>query len=224
MMTFLHCNWSAMSQQPQFDSQKFKEAVHYVCATCPPNRLGSVKLHKSLYFADMIAYATRGTPITGAAYRRQPLGPMAQKLLPTLRELRSEGAVDISEVEYFGYRKAEFRSLKPYRPVRLSDEDRALIDEVVEFVCNNHSARTISDFSHTLAWQSVESGDIMPYQSSILLFPSEEDEEDIAWAEGEARRFEEGAIKPLAPERDGRFRAHLREARRSQSITARDRT
>jgi hypothetical protein len=48
----------------QFDRAKFKDTVHYICGKCPADELGKVKLHKTLYFADMIHFVDTGTPLT----------------------------------------------------------------------------------------------------------------------------------------------------------------
>ena len=57
-----------------FDEDKFSKVVHSVCSKCEPDRLGNVKLHKILYFADMLNFAASGTPRTGADYVKQRFG------------------------------------------------------------------------------------------------------------------------------------------------------
>ena len=44
----------------QYDRGKLKSVVLYTCAKCEPSRLGAVKLHKVLYFADMIRLCPSG--------------------------------------------------------------------------------------------------------------------------------------------------------------------
>ena len=71
----------------QFDLAKLKDVILYACSRCEPSRLGAVKLHKILYFSDMIYYANVGAPLTGATYRKRPMGPTCDQLLATLNEL-----------------------------------------------------------------------------------------------------------------------------------------
>ena len=59
----------------QFDREKFLEAVHYICTHCDPRELGRVKLHKILYFADMLHYVGYGRPLTGEEYQKQNSAP-----------------------------------------------------------------------------------------------------------------------------------------------------
>ncbi|MGL6043997.1 MAG: type II toxin-antitoxin system antitoxin SocA domain-containing protein, partial [Sandaracinobacteroides sp.] len=79
----------------QFDYLKFKDAVHYIAHRCPASKLGRVKMHKTLYFSDMLSYVASGKPLTGATYRRQPKGPMAVELGRAINELKADGAIEV---------------------------------------------------------------------------------------------------------------------------------
>lgn len=125
----------------QFDREKLKAAVLYVCRQCDANDLGAVKLHKVLYFADMIRYIQTGTAITGSTYRKRPLGPTCDQLLPALRELEAAGKLEIKNVNYFGFIKRQFTALVEPEP-KLSSDECAVLDEVIAFVCRNNTART----------------------------------------------------------------------------------
>jgi hypothetical protein len=174
----------------QFDRAKLKDAVLYACSKCEPSRLGAVKLHKVLYFSDMLRYANVGAPLTGATYRKRPMGPTCDQLLGVLSELSHDGALEIRNVEYFGYLKKE------YIPTRanlatdsLSAEERVLLDEVIEFVCVNNTAKTISEFSHNKAWDMAEFGAEIKYNSVFNLFPVQVSQETWDWALQEANEI-----------------------------------
>ncbi len=174
----------------QFDREKFKSVVHYVCATCEPSQLGAVKLNKVLYFSDMVHFATRGVPITGAAYRKRQFGPATNQLLPVLRELYEFGAIDIEEVDYFGYLKKQYTSCRPPNTARLNADEKALLDDAIDFVCRNNTAKTISEFSHNRAWEIAEPGAELPYHSAFLMFPVQVSQEAFEWAANEAKEIE----------------------------------
>ena len=70
----------SLDEDIQFDRRKLLSVVHCICATGPVEELGRVKLHKILYFADMLHYAARGQPLTGVEYQKQPFGPAARHL------------------------------------------------------------------------------------------------------------------------------------------------
>lgn len=157
----------------QFDRSKLREAILFVCELCPPELLGAVKLHKVLYFTDMLRYAATGQPFTGAEYRKRPFGPTCAPLLATLRSMEQDGDIEVSEANFFGLAKKEYRGLRPADRARFSDEELELLSEVVDFVCRRNPARTISEISHQLPWELAEFGGVIGYDSALLLLPND---------------------------------------------------
>lgn len=174
----------------RFNPEKFKDVVHYVCSKCESSRLGAVKLHKVLYFSDMIRFAWSGEPITGAVYRKRPFGPTADALLPAIRELEATQRISVEDQDYFGYRKRVFRSHAEPDTSRLSADEIELLDEAIDFVCQGNTARSISDFSHNHVWERTDSGEPIPYYTAFDLYPVEISEEVMAWAADEAEQVE----------------------------------
>jgi hypothetical protein len=200
----------------QFDRAKLKTVILYTCAKCEPMKPGIVKLHRVLYYADMLHYAFVGAPITGATYRKRSFGPACDDLLSTLRELRNEGAIDIRESEYFGYRRKEYVTRCHPEIDRLSVDALALLNDVIDFVCSNDTAKPIGDYSLDRPWEMAEFGDELPYHSAFHLFPTQVSEEAMEWASGEIDKCGMGNV------RDGAvggttfraFRSRVLEARR----------
>jgi hypothetical protein len=170
----------------QFDLVKLKDVILYACSRCEPSRLGAIKLHKVLYFSDMLHYADVGAPLTGATYRKRPMGPTCDQLLGTLNELVRDGALQIRDVEYFGYMKKEYIAAGRSHGESLSESARAVLDDVIEFVCINNTAKTISEFSHNKAWEIADFGDVITYNSVFNLFPTQVSPETMEWASQEA--------------------------------------
>jgi uncharacterized phage-associated protein len=170
----------------QLDKQKLKDVVHYVCSKCDQSELGNVKLHKILYFADMLYFQETGTALTGVEYQKQQFGPVARHLTWALRDLESEGRIEVREREYFGFAKKDFVSLQAPRMDRLGNKAPKLLDDVIDFICAR-SAREISELSHNAAWQAAEMGEVIPYFTAMGLEPSEVTDEDMAWGIQEAQ-------------------------------------
>ena len=162
-----------MSQVMQFDRAKLKAAILRASRKAGPENLGATKLHKVLYFFDMVQFAKSGSPATGATYRKRPFGPTCVQLLPTLKEMADEGLIEIREADYYGLRKMEYHPQQSEDRGVLNKAENALLDRMIDFVCKKHSAKSISEFSHKLPWEMVEFGDEIPYESALLLFPSE---------------------------------------------------
>ena len=162
-----------MAMNVQFDRNKLKAVILHICRTVPADRLSAVKLHKSLYFTDMLRYAQSGRAVTGATYKKRPNGPTCVQLLPVLAEMEHDGMIQVSQSDYFGFRKADYVALADPDYGRLTTGEVALLDEVTDFVCNRHSARTISEFSHQLPWELATFGEVIGYDTALMLLPSE---------------------------------------------------
>jgi hypothetical protein len=201
----------------QFDREKFKTVILYTCYKCEAHQLGAVKLHKVLYYADMLHYAHVGTPMTGSTYRKRAHGPTSDDLLPILRELEKTGAINVRDVDYFGYRKKEYVARDSAEIERLGDIEIELLDEVIDFVCRNNSAKTISEYSHNRAWEMAEFGEVLPYHSAFHIFPTQVSPEVMDWARNEAKQLEaeRGQETPLGGTLLGQLRERLLQARRS---------
>jgi hypothetical protein len=166
----------------QFDKTKLHAAILYICGRCEPAALGAVKLNKVLYYTDMLHYFSQGNPITGATYRKRPFGPTCDQLLGALRELSGQGKIDIREVDFFSYKKKEYHLTGESGRFSLSSSESAFIDKVVEFVCEENSAKSISEISHSAAWDMAEMGEELPYNSVYHIFPNQVSLEALEWA------------------------------------------
>ena len=163
-----------MDEEFQLDRERFKEvvhyAVHYAGSRYGIEALGNVKLHKILYFADMLHYLDTGQPLTGAEYQRQKFGPTARHLSRELKALEQEGRLSVSKVPYHGFLKSDYKSLQEPTRHRISQAQIRLIDEIVDFVCDRTAAE-ISDFSHDDVWSSVPMGERIPYYGGVRDVP-----------------------------------------------------
>jgi uncharacterized phage-associated protein len=176
-------------QEVQFDRPKLKDVVHYIVSRFEdPRDLGNVKLHKILYFSDMLMYAATGAPVTGVEYQKQQFGPVARHLTWALKALAKDGRITARREEYFGFPQLHLRASTPPPLEQLSDLERRLIDDVIDFV-RGRSAREISDLSHTAVWESRKTGETIPYFTAFSLVPTVVTDADVAWGVEEARRL-----------------------------------
>ena len=116
------------------DDPRFKELVLYVCERSANDpKFGATKLNKILYFADFLAYAELGAPITGFEYQKLPNGPAPRRLLPVRGEMIEDHSLAIQPVKLVSGRIQE-------RPVNLrsaqlslfTPEQIALVDAIIE--------------------------------------------------------------------------------------------
>jgi uncharacterized phage-associated protein len=171
----------------RFDESKFIEVVHFVCANAGPDALGNVKLHKILYFADMLHFSETGRALTGVDYQKQQFGPVARHLTKALKTLQAQGKIKTETKAYFGFEKKQYVSIK-LPATKLSNSETDLLQEMIGFVCGQ-SAKAISDLSHNLAWEVAELGERIPYAAVEGWRPVEVKSRDIDAAVSEARRI-----------------------------------
>jgi hypothetical protein len=183
----------------QFDRAKFKELVLFICSMCEPSKLGAVKLHKILYLADMLRFAFEGHAITGSVYVKREFGPTSRDLLGALRELQRENAIRVGNSIYFRFRKATYLPLRAPEMSIFAEDEITLVRDVIDFVANHNTAKTISEFSHNRAWEMAEFGAEIPYYTAFAFLPSEVSDAAIEWAasvagEVEAERSQRPAV------------------------------
>lgn len=170
----------------QFDREKFKEAILFLASYCPPEELGNVKLHKMLYFADMMNFLEEGRPLTGVDYLKQKFGPTARHLTSAVEELAREERLVVRENEHHGFFKKDYLVTPGFKPLRLAQREQALLRDVADFV-RGKTARQISEISHNAAWEAAELGEVIPYFTALQLVPTEVTDDDRAWALETAR-------------------------------------
>jgi len=166
-----------------FDREKFKAVVHYLCHHARRD-FGRLKLHKALYFADMVHFIEHGRPLTGVEYVKQQFGPTARHLKSALDELERSSKVRVTKENYFGLTKYTFESLSQPVSNLLSQRDTDLLGEVLDFV-SDHSATALSELSHNEAWRAFEIGAAIPYETAYWLIPVEITVEDVEWAKSQ---------------------------------------
>ncbi len=182
----------------RLDREKLIEVVHYVCASCSPEELGSVKLHKILYFSDMLHFLSTGEPLTGVEYQKQQFGPTARHLSWAVDRLAAQGKLRIEQRDYFGLSKTDYIAIQQPRPGALSNHAIQILNDVIAFVCSR-SAKEISELSHDAAWQAAEIGEVIPYHAAMGLLPCAVTDSDVAAAVAEARRVAPIIEKENAP-------------------------
>jgi len=162
---------------------KFKSLVHYVCDKCNDNdSLGAIKLNKILWLSDVLTYINEGQPITSERYVKRQFGPVPAHILKALDELQSEGVLQVNKTNFHGWPKTKYTSLKHPSIEGFTPDQIALVDDMINIVCNDHTAMSISNLSHTDIWEVAEIGEDLPHYTMFMCESGEIDEADIEWA------------------------------------------
>ncbi len=165
-------------------TQKFRDLIHYVIWKCEdPSLLGSTKLNKIPWYVDTYAYRRDGASITGETYVKRQYGPVPKSILETLRTLGEEGKIFEREPRA-EYQPKEFVALTAPDMSAFAERDLRLLDAVIQEICWNHTATSISGASHDQIWKAAALGETIPLYAVLAAEPAEVTEEDMDWADG----------------------------------------
>jgi hypothetical protein len=164
------------------DNDRTEAVAHYIIARSQPDKLGAVKLNKVMWFADLEAYRRCGRTITGqTSYQKQTRGPVPNDILRALKRLRDEDKILTREVPVAGYTRREHLWLAQPDVSVFSAAEVDILNEAIHWVCNEHTAKSISDLSHDTLWDAAELGEQIPVGAATIV-PDELSGADIEWA------------------------------------------
>jgi uncharacterized protein YwgA len=167
-----------------YDPERFMALVHYVCRTCTdPSKLGAVKLHKILWLSDVYAYKHFGAPISGEDYKKGKYGPVSVHLNAVVKQLERENRLYVHDIELGDdIRQKQFIAKGETGSSLFSKQELQIIDDARDYVCENHSAGSISDKTHDAIWEMAVMGELIPYEATLVSRLVKATEEDIDWA------------------------------------------
>jgi len=162
------------------DEARLAELILYVAARCQPaERFGATKLNKILWWADFLAFAEFGKPVTGVEYMRLDQGPVPRRLVPVRERMIEAKELAIAAARCPGGHTEQ-------RPVPLreadismfSPEEIALVDWIIDQLWSKTASR-VSKLSHGKAWEVAGDRERIPYEA-IFLSDEPVDRSDIA--------------------------------------------
>ena len=163
--------------------------MHYVISECPdPAKLGATKLNKILWLADTRAYVLHNQPITGAAYIREKYGPVAKAMLPARDALKAARLIRHWKAPLYAHEQDVFRSEARPDVSMFSSRELGVINDMIRYVRDEHTAASISEETHDYVWEIAEMGEEIPYFAIFAARTREPTEEELEWARAEARR------------------------------------
>lgn len=151
-----------------FDREKFKNLVHYVIwKTSGKDGFGATKLYKVLWFAEARAYVIRRQPIANAVYIKQKYGPVPEMGTLIRNELERDGLISQKKTNRGKYEEWVFRCLVPPVTGLLSETEKMDVDYWIKHIDLDHTASSISDFSHDHGWEIAKMGEVLPLHAIL---------------------------------------------------------
>lgn len=173
-----------------FGNKKLNAAVHYICARCDDSsKLGATKMNKTLFCADLAYYLATGKTLTGTTYKKLQHGPVPSEILTSVHQLESAGKILTKTADCYGYKKTEYISLQEPNLDDLEKDEIDLLSLMMDYVCNHHTATSISEASHDIVWEAAAMGEEIPMGAYLASKAGKIEAQDMAWADQVVRNI-----------------------------------
>ena len=169
---------------------KLKALVHYIVAKSDPSRLGAIRLNKILWYLDTISYRADGASITGETYIKRQHGPVPAHILSVIGDLEHENAVVVRNRHRYGFPMTDYIAVTDPDLSALSPSEIEMVDDIRALICDEHTAMSISELSHTQVWEAANIGEEIPMQATLASSPGEVTADLLHWADGVRLRYE----------------------------------
>lgn len=152
------------------DLVRLANAAHYVIARTDPSKLGRVKLHKTLWYADLEHYRRHAASLTGLDYyTRMPQGPMSKDITRAVRLLKSEGKIAERPVKVIDYTRHELIWLTAPDISRFNAEQIDILNRMMEMVVPL-TADEVSQLTHRDSlWKGLPDDTPMPIGAASVV-------------------------------------------------------
>lgn len=149
--------------------EKLAELILYIADRHETDALfGSVRLAKTLFYADFLYYIEYGQSITGERYIRRPNGPMPDSLLDVRDQMLRNRELIMKDRLVGGYTQKRPIALREPNLDLFTATEISMVDYVLSQL-EGKSATQVSDLSHRFeAWQMAEEGEEIPYQTAFI--------------------------------------------------------
>ena len=147
-------------------TEKYKQAILYLCAKLGNEVRGKKKLAKLLYFVDFDFFEKNQKYFTGDKYKALPMGPFPVSLNEMTAEMAKEKTLKVESVnEHNGYNATEvYTCLKDPKTSVFSKEEKEMLDRVIKKY-GNLNGKQLEDLTHAEApYVGTEPQKEIPYE------------------------------------------------------------
>ena len=139
---------------------KVVEVIRYFASSIKVTSLYKVKLMKLMWYADALSYKRRGFAITGLVYQALPMGavPVGHNSIIDLKDVPCE-EVDMGETNAYHFSLSEKQTF-----FKLSDEEKNILDEVIEKLGKMSKNEIISFMHREQAYVETALRDIIQFK------------------------------------------------------------
>lgn len=133
-------------------SEKYKQAILYLCYKLGKEIRGKKKLAKLLYFVDFDFFEKYEKPITGELYKSLPMGPFPTNIEAILKSLEKEKRIVVkNENTGNGYNPTEVYISKDKADIKVFRESEIKILNRVVLKYGHLTGKQLEDLTHSEA-------------------------------------------------------------------------
>lgn len=146
----------------------------------PWSQLCSVKLHKILWYTEILALRQLGKTIVGETFRKEQFGPFSTHLNEVIADLEGSGLLTVRKAED-EFETDEYVGKGQPDHAALTDDQWRILDQTMKQIVEDHTAGSISEKSHGPIWEAVELHELMPVSAAALRWmkPTDADKEKM---------------------------------------------
>lgn len=161
---------------------KLEELALYITQKSQDDpKFGATKLNKILFWADFIAYAYLGKPITEATYIRRQHGPVPREIVRAIDNLVVQGRALMGEKIYFGKSQKRLEALDGPNLSLFTSNEIKFVDHQIKRLAD-WNATEVSDDTHSLRpWLDALQEEEIPYETVFVLLDTPVTLDDKAW-------------------------------------------
>ena len=139
----------------------------------------------------MLAYLNFSKPITSETYIKKEYGPFSSHLNDVIKELEQEKLLTVREIVWGqNKKKREFVAAGEPDKKLFSTDELTLINDIREYICEEHTAGSISDLTHDDIWQMAALNEQIPYEAILVSSLDRVTKEDLEWAKEELSKIQ----------------------------------
>ncbi len=159
------------------DLTKLKNLILQIGVNPHVQDLGETKLWKLIYFIDAVALRELGRTLTGSEFIKYEHGPVPSRGEKCLKQLCRDGAVEVSQEQFPGYRMNRVVVETEPKSDGFSEVELKLIGRVCREY-GNKTAKFLSELSHREpAWHYATH--LEKLSPELILYGCEEDPTEL---------------------------------------------
>lgn len=159
---------------------KLKRVLWYLCHLDERLHMGSVRMLKTILFAEVISQLHYNHAIVGNIFIKASYGPVPRGYKEALQELQAEGKINIvtgalkySETQYAAIIVPDdiYFGLSPF--------EVDILEATGERICDRYTATMISAHTHNEFWDAFAPGESVPidiyfpYENNVKITPGQ---------------------------------------------------